>query len=86
MGGKQNIEEFGWTAVPRNRSNIPSAEDAKTTAITVIFDNIWPDSEVVQKAQEYAKSKLPRETYNHSLRVYCYGTFSSPSFSPVTLE
>jgi cyanamide hydratase len=75
---KQNIEEFGWTAVPRNRSNVPSATDAKTTAITVNFDDIWPKTSVVKKAQDYTKAELSKETYNHCLRVYCYGTFTSP--------
>jgi cyanamide hydratase len=70
---KQNIEEFGWSAVPRNRSNIPSADDAKTVAVDVKFQEIWPKTDVVKKAQEYAKKELPKETYNHSLRVYCYG-------------
>jgi cyanamide hydratase len=79
---KQNIEEFGWTAVPRNRSNVPSAIDDKTTAITVNFHEIWPKTPVVQKAQEYAKTELPKETYNHSLRVYCYGTFPSLHHHP----
>jgi len=66
-------EEFGWVAVPRNRSNVPSADDANTHAITVNLGDIWPDTEVVRKANEYAKRELSPETYNHSLRVYCYG-------------
>jgi len=70
---KANIEEYGWTAVPRNRSNIPSESDAKTTAIQVDFEDIWPTTGVVRKVQEHVKQTLPQETYNHSLRVYCYG-------------
>jgi len=66
-------EEFGWTAVPRNRSNVPSADEAKTQDVTVNVGDIWPDTELVKKANEYAKRELSQETYNHSLRVYCYG-------------
>jgi hypothetical protein len=75
---KQEVEEFGWTAVPRNRSNIPSAKDADTRAAFVISADIWPNTQVVKKAQEYARKELLRETYNHSLRVYCYGTSTWP--------
>lgn len=71
---KQHVEEFGWTAVPRNRSNIPSADDAKTQAVTVNFEDIWPKTGLVKRARDHAKQELPKETYNHSLRVYCYGT------------
>ncbi|RMZ74503.1 cyanamide hydratase [Pyrenophora seminiperda CCB06] len=82
-------EEFGWTAVPRNRSNVPSADDANTQDVTVDMGEIWPDTEVVNKANDYAKRELPQETYNHSLRVYCYGhtivtqhfpTWATPTF------
>ena len=70
---KPQVEEYGWTAVPRNRSNMPSASTAKTTPVPVSFDSIWPQTSVVKKAQEYVKKTLPTQTYNHSLRVYCYG-------------
>jgi cyanamide hydratase len=72
---EQQVEEFGWTAVPRNRSNVPSADGAKTHTVSVEFGDIWPTSGLVKKAQEYAKKELSAETYNHSLRVYCYGMF-----------
>lgn len=71
---KSEVQEFGWTAVPRGRGNVPSEAQAKTSSIEIIFDTIWPQTGVVQKAQEYAQDKLPVETYNHSLRVYSYGT------------
>ncbi|KAK4542354.1 hypothetical protein LTR36_006810 [Oleoguttula mirabilis] len=73
MASKQQTEEFGWPSVPRNRSNIPSKASAKTTPADVVFPEVWPKSEVVKKAQEYVHGALPKETYNHSLRVYCYG-------------
>ena len=70
---KSQTEEFGWPPVPRDRSNIPSEDSAGTKADNVDFDKIWPISEVVKQAQGYVKQKLSTETYNHSLRVYCYG-------------
>jgi cyanamide hydratase len=70
---KTRVEEYGWTAVPRNRSNMPSPSSAKTTPVPVSFDSIWPQTSVVKKAQDHVKNILPTQTYNHSLRVYCYG-------------
>lgn len=73
---KADVEEYGWTAVPRNRSTVPDAEhcEATTLPITVDFEKIWPQTEVVKKAEEWVKARLPEKTFNHSLRVYCYGT------------
>ncbi|KAL1801723.1 hypothetical protein ACET3X_002065 [Alternaria dauci] len=70
------IGDYGWTAVPRNRSNVPSAKDAdapQTNADAVDIKSIWPDSELATKARAYAERELPTRTYNHSLRVYAYG-------------
>lgn len=70
---KSQIEQFGWTAVPRNRSNVPSATQAKTASIPINFDSIWPQTAVVKKASDHVQKILPTKTWNHSLRVYCYG-------------
>lgn len=70
---KTNIEEFGWVDVPRNRSNVPSEQQAKTTNVEVDFGKIWPATKVVESALNYVEEKLPPETLNHSLRVYCFG-------------
>lgn len=76
---KSNTEEFGWTEVPRNRSNIPSEQEAKTSSVEVEFGTIWPKTRVVESATKYVKENLPQETFNHSLRVYCYGKVYSSS-------
>lgn len=70
-------DDFGWSAVPRNRSNVPSKDQVTANSVTVRFDSIWPKTAVVAKAQEYAKEHLPEQIYNHSLRVYCYGKIDS---------
>lgn len=70
---KSNLAEYGWADVPRNRSNIPSDQDAKTANVEVDFEKIWPKTKVVESAMKYVKETLPQETYNHSLRVYCFG-------------
>lgn len=73
MAYKQDNDEFGWTSVPRNRSNVPKASDVEAKSIPVGFDAIWPRTPIVARAQEHVKEQLPEKTYNHSLRVYCYG-------------
>ncbi|KAL6703664.1 hypothetical protein ACN47E_009438 [Coniothyrium glycines] len=70
---KPNGEEYGWLAVPRDRSNVPSTETAKTRCVIIDLGTIWPDTDLVRKARDHAKQKLPLETYNHSIRVFCYG-------------
>jgi len=70
---KQHVEAFGWTAVPRDRSNVLSETNANANSTTVDFEQIWPKTQLVEKAQASVKEALPQQTYNHSLRVYCYG-------------
>lgn len=74
---KQDIEEYGWTAVPRGRSNVPSEQDAHTKAVHMDFEEMWPKSKVVLEAQDYAKEVLPKRTYEHSMRVYYFGMCSA---------
>lgn len=66
-------DDFGWSAVPRDRSNLPSKEQAKANAVQIDFDAIWPKTVLVAQAQNYAKQHLPEQTYSHSLRVYYLG-------------
>lgn len=70
---KAQTEEYGWAAVPRGRSNVPSNDNVNTATTTVEFEAIWPTTEVVKKAKEWVKTRLSKETFDHSLRVYCYG-------------
>ncbi|KAK4503597.1 hypothetical protein PRZ48_004512 [Zasmidium cellare] len=70
---KSSTQEFGWTEVPRNRSNVPSEKEAKTSNVEVDFGTIWPKTSVVESATKYVKENLPKETFSHSLRVYCFG-------------
>ena len=81
-------ENFGWIAVPRNRSNVPSAEDVKEMNNEFYSDpmDAWPVTDVTDKARTYAQEHLTKETYNHSMRVFCYGTYySTPAFPTITV-
>jgi hypothetical protein len=72
-------EKFGWIPVPRDRSNVPSAEEVHKMDREWFSDPLesWPDTDVTKKAREYAQQELPRETFNHSMRVFCYGAYYS---------
>ncbi|KAF2188205.1 putative cyanamide hydratase [Zopfia rhizophila CBS 207.26] len=69
----QELRAHGWTAVPRAQSKVLSHVDKNNPAKISIKDISLPDSDVVKKTYEYAKSKLPEQTFNHSMRVYYYG-------------
>lgn len=67
------VEEYGWGAVPINPK-----EFAPTKAPTpqLVKDTPLPDTQVAKAALEYAKAELPAHTFNHSMRVFYYGTLS----------
>lgn len=71
--GTQDISTDGWEAVPRSQSKILAHADKNAPAKIKADDIKLPDSEVVKKTYEYAKEKLPEQTFNHSMRVYYYG-------------
>ncbi|KAI4685755.1 uncharacterized protein J4E88_003591 [Alternaria novae-zelandiae] len=77
-------ENFGWIAVPRNRSNVPSAEDVKEMNNDFYSDpmDAWPVTDLTGKAQKYAQEHLTKETYNHSMRVFCYGIYIIQHYFP----
>ncbi|KAF2201262.1 cyanamide hydratase [Delitschia confertaspora ATCC 74209] len=70
----RTISTDGWTAVPRAQSKILSHVDKNAPAKFIVDDIKLPDSEVVKKTYEYAKEHLPEETFNHSMRVFYYGS------------
>lgn len=70
------IDTHGWTAVVRDQPKFFSVfkpQPAQAIDISAIH---VPESDVARKTQAYAKAQLPEETYNHSMRVFYYGTNS----------
>lgn len=71
------IEQHGFTAVPRSLEKLIADQSTKATPTPVSVDEIdLPDSPLAARIQAYAKDNLPRQTYNHSMRVYYYGKSS----------
>ncbi|KAK3955817.1 hypothetical protein QBC32DRAFT_16820 [Pseudoneurospora amorphoporcata] len=85
----------GWTAVPVDVDAIFEGKPYLNEPTPVSLEDItWPsDDPIVAKVQEYAKEKLPIETYNHSMRVFHWATIiarqqfptHASSLSPSTL-
>jgi cyanamide hydratase len=67
---RPHADEYGWTAVPRSRINVPSAQTANLPLR--VFHYELPDTAAVQAALTRAKSVLSTQTYNHAMRVYCF--------------
>lgn len=68
-------ERNGWTAVPIDASKLFNGKPyRKIPSPLKVTDISFPHGDpIVSKIQDYAKEKLPIETYNHSMRVYYYG-------------
>jgi cyanamide hydratase len=73
------IEKFGWTAVPVDLKTLLSQSQASSSPakpITVSSVRL-PDSALAKAVHEYAQKELPVETFNHSMRVFYYGTLET---------
>jgi len=70
---------YGFTSVPRDPDVLfkdhptASGTDLKQDLFTV-GDFPLPDSEVVRAVIKFVQAELDEQTYNHSHRVYVYGT------------
>jgi cyanamide hydratase len=75
-------DTHGWTAVPRSSSAFLADCSPKDTKPVKAEDIKLPTSEVAQKTLAYEQKHLSEPTFNHSLRVYHYGTASHPYCLP----
>lgn len=64
-----------WTAVPRAQTKVHAHVDRDAPAAISAGDIKLPDSVVVKRVYEYAKSELPEKTFNHSMSDYYYGIY-----------
>lgn len=68
------IEQFGFTAVPRSLDKLIATQSTRKTSRPVTVDEVeFPDTPLARSIHAYAKENLPRQTYNHSMRVFYYG-------------
>ena len=70
---------YGFTAVPRDPDVLfkdhPTASGTNPKQDHFTAANFpLPDSELVRQVRQFVKTELNEQTYNHSHRVYVYGT------------
>ena len=71
---KDDIEEYGWTAMPRDFKALLQGKPYLNEPTSTLVDDIaWPTDDLVTKVQKYAKEELQEQTYNHSMRAYYFG-------------
>lgn len=79
----QAIVAYGWEAVPRKTEELLRlAENVRGTGEVRVFgygdlEKLCPCTDLSRKVNEYAEGHLPRETLNHSMRVFYYGKLSN---------
>lgn len=77
---EQEIAAYGWQAVPRSNAAILNMaqkfEEAPVFRFPELEQNLT-QTDLTQKVEKYAKEQLPMETFNHSMRVFLYGTPTS---------
>ncbi|KAG2021917.1 hypothetical protein GB937_004470 [Aspergillus fischeri] len=72
---QNEVEVNGWTSMPANAGAIFGDEPFINVPEALSIDEIkFPtDDPIVEKTLRYAKTALPIEIVNHSMRVYYYG-------------
>jgi cyanamide hydratase len=70
----QDADANGWTAVPRSLDQLLQHSKTGNTKPYSVDEIPLPSSPVAKQAMEYAKQHLPVPTFNHSMRVFYYGT------------
>ncbi|KAF7549665.1 hypothetical protein G7Z17_g6222 [Cylindrodendrum hubeiense] len=70
------VSENGWTAVPVDAGKILNGRPYIHQPEPITVDKIAFPSHIaaVASVQEYVKAQLPKQTYNHSMRVYYWAT------------
>jgi len=62
---------YGFTPLPADASALPQpTSPPKAVPISSLSP---PSSPLAERVQAYCQAKLSSETFNHSMRVYCYG-------------
>lgn len=77
MSAQPIHKTHGWTAQPRDVSVFLGDKKGLKKPVPQTVDSItFPTTPLAKAVLEYAKRELREETFNHSMRVYYYGTLS----------
>ncbi|KAG9234127.1 hypothetical protein BJ875DRAFT_22352 [Amylocarpus encephaloides] len=71
----KSYPQYGWSAVPRDIPTLLKTQSkAQGASPAFSMEELQvPKSALARKVHEYTRKELNRETFNHSLRVWCYG-------------
>lgn len=75
------VQTNGWTAVPVSGKQIIEARRPISPPDPVEVEDVPFPSEdpIIVEAQSFAQKQLSPEAYNHSMRVFYWGTFAKGS-------
>lgn len=78
MASSETQESNGWTAVPVSGKQIIEGRGQSGKPLPhKVEDMPFPsDDSIVVEVQRFAKQHLSSEAFNHSMRVYYWGTLS----------
>jgi hypothetical protein len=80
------IEEYGWSAVVRDPKILLDGKPYINAPTPILVKDIpFPTDEIVKKVQEYARTELIEQTFNHSMRVYYFGKYLCSSLKVYSL-
>jgi len=68
-----NKGAYGWAAVPRSLDKFIESTSSNNSKPASAKNISLPSDALSKKTHDYAKEKLPSETFNHSIRVFYYG-------------
>jgi len=80
------ISAYGFTAIPRSQSKILAHAGSNKPAKALAEEITVPSTDLAKKVHAYAKEHLSEQTFNHSMRVFYYGSIiishHLPHFAP----
>jgi hypothetical protein len=70
-----DCDAHGWAAVPRSLATLVSSRKSSKPSRPVSVEDLpTPSTLLVKQVIQYAEHHLPAAAFNHSMRVYYYGT------------
>ena len=80
MSSPTTLESHGWIAQPRSVSAFLIDKTSLPTPKSQTVDSIpLPTTPLANAVLDYARNELNEQTFNHSMRVYYYGTPTTPT-------
>jgi len=72
----EQIAEYGWTALPCDPAQWGGDKGNNRDPVPQLCSQVHlPDTPLVKAAMDHVKAELSEHTFNHSMRVFYYGTF-----------